>query len=46
MPQIAAWMDEAITAAAKEDEAAMERIAAQVRDLLAGFPMPGWAPAP
>jgi glycine hydroxymethyltransferase len=46
MPQIAAWMDDAITAALKEDEAAIERIAAEVRDLLTGFPMPGWAPAP
>ncbi len=46
MPQIAAWMDEAITAAVKEDEAAIERIAGEVRDLLAGFPMPGWAAAP
>jgi glycine hydroxymethyltransferase len=45
MPQIAAWMDEAITAAAKEDESVLERIAAEVRDLLAGFPMPGWVPA-
>ena len=45
MPQIAAWMDEAITAAAKEDESVLERIAAEVRDLMAGFPMPGWAPA-
>ncbi len=46
MPQIAAWMDEAITAAVKEDEPAIERISGQVRDLLAGFPMPGWAPTP
>ncbi len=46
MPRIAAWMDEAITAAVKEDEAALGRIAAKVRDLMAGFPMPGWAPAP
>jgi glycine hydroxymethyltransferase len=43
MPRIAAWMDEAITAAAKDDETAIERIAAEVRDLLAAFPMPGWA---
>jgi glycine hydroxymethyltransferase len=43
MAQVAAWMDEAIGAAAKEDEAAIERIAGEVRDLLAGFPMPGWA---
>ncbi len=46
MTQIAAWMDEAVTAAVKEDESALGRIAAQVRDLLAGFPMPGWAPTP
>jgi glycine hydroxymethyltransferase len=45
MVQIAAWMDEAITAAAKDDEAAIERIAGEVRELLAAFPMPGWAPA-
>jgi glycine hydroxymethyltransferase len=44
MPQVAAWMDEAITAATKDDEAAIERIAGQVRDLLAGFPMPGYTP--
>jgi glycine hydroxymethyltransferase len=43
MAQIAAWMDEAITAATKDDEAAIERIAGEVRELLAGYPMPGWA---
>jgi glycine hydroxymethyltransferase len=43
MAQIAAWMDEAITAATKDDEAAIERIAGEVRELLAGFSMPGWA---
>src|ERR1022692_3250782 len=46
MPQVAAWMAEAITAAIKDDEPAIERIAGQVRDLLAAFPMPGWAPQP
>ena len=46
MPQIAAWMDEAIIAATKDDEAAIERIAGEVRDLLAGFPMPGYAETP
>jgi glycine hydroxymethyltransferase len=46
MPQIAAWMDEAISAALKDDEPAIERIAGEVRDLLAGFPMPGWMPTP
>ncbi|HET7014986.1 MAG TPA: serine hydroxymethyltransferase [Streptosporangiaceae bacterium] len=43
MPQVAAWMDEAITAATKDDEAAIERIAGSVRDLLADFDMPGYA---
>jgi glycine hydroxymethyltransferase len=46
MPQVAAWMDEAITAGAKQDEVAIDRIAGQVRDLLAGFPMPGYASQP
>jgi glycine hydroxymethyltransferase len=45
MPQIAGWMDEAITAAAKEDDEAIDRIAGDVRELLAAFPMPGWSPA-
>jgi glycine hydroxymethyltransferase len=44
MPQIAAWMDDAVAAALKEDEAAIGRIAGEVRDLLAAFPMPGWVP--
>jgi glycine hydroxymethyltransferase len=43
MDQVAAWMDEAISAAAKDDEVEIERIAGEIRDLLAGFPMPGWA---
>ncbi len=45
MPQIAAWIDEAIGSAVKEDESALDRIAADVADLLAGYPMPGWRPA-
>jgi glycine hydroxymethyltransferase len=45
MPQIAAWMDEAIMAATKDDEAVIERVAGNVRELLASFPMPGYAPA-
>jgi glycine hydroxymethyltransferase len=43
MPRIAAWMDEAITAALKEDEASIGRVASEIRELLAGFPMAGWA---
>jgi glycine hydroxymethyltransferase len=46
MPQVAAWMDEAVTAAAKQDDAVIDRIAGQVRELMAGFPMPGFAPLP
>ncbi|HET9895590.1 MAG TPA: serine hydroxymethyltransferase [Streptosporangiaceae bacterium] len=46
MPQVAAWMDEAIAAAKKDDEATIERIAASVREFLAAFPMPGYAPLP
>jgi glycine hydroxymethyltransferase len=46
MPAIAAWMDDAISAAIKDDEAALERIAGEVRELLSSFPMPGWALQP
>jgi glycine hydroxymethyltransferase len=44
MPQLASWMDEAITAAAKDDDAVPDRIAAEIRDLLSGYPIPGWSP--
>ena len=44
MTSIAAWMDEAITAATKDDEAVLDRIAAEVRDLLEAYPAPGWQP--
>ncbi len=44
MPQIAAWINEAITAAAKDDEPVIQRIAGEVRELLATFPMPGFEP--
>jgi glycine hydroxymethyltransferase len=46
MPAIATWMDEAISAAVKDDEPTLERIAGDVRELLSSFPMPGWAPTP
>ncbi len=45
MRQIAAWMDDAIVAAAKDDDDTIERIAGEVAELLAGFPMPGWSAA-
>jgi glycine hydroxymethyltransferase len=43
MPQVAAWIDEAVDAAVKEDEPTLDRIAAEVRDLLAAYPAPGWS---
>jgi glycine hydroxymethyltransferase len=43
MAQVAAWMDEAVTAALKDDEQSIERIAGEVREMLAAFPMSGWA---
>jgi glycine hydroxymethyltransferase len=46
MPAVAAWMDEAIIAASKDDEPTIERIAGEVRDFLRAFPMPGWSPQP
>ena len=46
MPQIAAWMDEAITAAVKDDEPAIERIAGEVRDLLAASRCPAGRQTP
>jgi glycine hydroxymethyltransferase len=46
MPQLAAWIDEVVQATAKQDETVLERVAGQVRELLAAYPMPGWAPAP
>jgi glycine hydroxymethyltransferase len=45
MPQVAAWMDEAITAAVKDDEAAITAIAGEVSSLLSAYPMPGYAEA-
>jgi glycine hydroxymethyltransferase len=43
MPAVAAWMDDAVTAGVKDDEATLERIAGEVRDLLSSFPVPGYA---
>ncbi|MFC5753588.1 serine hydroxymethyltransferase [Actinomadura rugatobispora] len=49
MPRVAAWIDDIVRATARgEDETAGEerRVAAEIRELLAAHPMPGWAPAP
>jgi glycine hydroxymethyltransferase len=42
MPKIAEWIDRAVVAADAGDEDAIERVAIEVRDLLANYPMPGW----
>ncbi len=44
MAPLAAWIDTAITAATKDDQATLDRIAAEVRELLSGYPIPGWQP--
>jgi len=41
MPQLAAWIDAAVRAAG--DDAVLDRIAAEVAELMAAHPMPGWA---
>jgi glycine hydroxymethyltransferase len=46
MPAVAAWMDRAVSALAKDDEAALDTIAGEISDMLAAFPMPGWSPTP
>jgi glycine hydroxymethyltransferase len=42
MPTLAAWIDAAIQAASNGDDAAIERIAGEVAELMASYPMPGW----
>jgi glycine hydroxymethyltransferase len=42
MPQVAQWMDETLQAAAKDDTSDYVRIAGEVREMMAQFPMPGW----
>jgi glycine hydroxymethyltransferase len=41
MAPVAEWMDRAVTAA--DDEAALDKIAGEVRELVGTYPMPGWA---
>jgi glycine hydroxymethyltransferase len=43
MPQVAAWMNDAVDAAVKDDEAALDRIAGEVADLLDAYAMPGFS---
>jgi glycine hydroxymethyltransferase len=41
MERIAGWIDDGIDAARREDEATIDRIAEDVRELALGFPIPG-----
>jgi glycine hydroxymethyltransferase len=43
MRVVAAWIDEGVDAAKREDEAALARIAGEVAELAAAFPIPGSA---
>jgi glycine hydroxymethyltransferase len=42
MPQVAEWISRAVDAAMKDDEASLDVVAGEVRDLLAAYPMPGY----
>jgi glycine hydroxymethyltransferase len=42
MPQVAEWISRSVDAALKDDEATLDRIAGEVRDLLSAYPMPGY----
>ncbi|WP_041625382.1 serine hydroxymethyltransferase [Stackebrandtia nassauensis] len=42
MPKIAAWMDDAISAAHDGQEDKLDDIAGQIRDFCAAYPIPGW----
>jgi glycine hydroxymethyltransferase len=44
MPMVAAWIDAAVTATRTGHPEVLPRIAGEIRDLLADFPMPGYAP--
>ncbi|WP_020669729.1 serine hydroxymethyltransferase [Amycolatopsis nigrescens] len=42
-PQIAEWIDRTVTAAATGDEATITGIAAEIRELLSAYPIPGYS---
>jgi glycine hydroxymethyltransferase len=42
MAQIAAWMDEVVSAAAVGDETSLARVKGEVADFVKPFPIPGW----
>ena len=41
MARIAAWMDEVVDAAGRDDEATIERVRGEVAELATSFPAPG-----
>jgi glycine hydroxymethyltransferase len=41
MPKVAEWID--LTVANADDDTVIERVAGEIRELLTGYPMPGWA---
>ena len=43
MADVARWMDEAISAAKRDDVATLDRVAGEVRELLTAYPMPGFS---
>jgi glycine hydroxymethyltransferase len=43
MAQVAEWIERAITAANDGDEVAIGAVAAEIKELLGNYPMPGWA---
>jgi glycine hydroxymethyltransferase len=46
MPRVSAWIDRALEATARHDRPARWRIAGEVRELPAGYPIPGWRQVP
>ncbi|MEQ0558991.1 serine hydroxymethyltransferase [Amycolatopsis sp. NEAU-NG30] len=42
-PQVAEWIDRTVTAAAAADESSLDTIAAEIREFLAPFPIPGYS---
>jgi glycine/serine hydroxymethyltransferase len=41
MERIAQWIDEGVSASARDEEATIERIADEVREVASAFPIPG-----
>ncbi|MQA12241.1 MAG: serine hydroxymethyltransferase [Pseudonocardiaceae bacterium] len=43
MPQLADWIERVVIAAGSGDDATIDRVAAEISELLAKYPMPGWS---